>query len=123
MAYDYQKIQQLVGREIRGYTITADRESMELHTDQGSFLGVCEADCCSYTWIEGVEEPALGFPCTILKAEDLDMPEGAESTFRKDPEVLAFYGTKFTTDKGDFVIDYRNDSNGYYGGSLIWGKI
>ena len=30
------------------------------------------------------------------------------------------YGVKITTDKGHIVIDYRNASNGYYGGNLSW---
>jgi hypothetical protein len=38
----------------------------------------------------------------------------------EDPDVLAFYGCKISTDGGEIVIDYRNDSNGYYGGSLSW---
>jgi hypothetical protein len=35
-------------------------------------------------------------------------------------EIIAFYGLKITTDKGDIIIDYRNSSNGYYGGNLSW---
>jgi hypothetical protein len=37
-----------------------------------------------------------------------------------DRDVVAYYGLKVTTDKGEMVVDYRNDSNGYYGGSLTW---
>ena len=27
---------------------------------------------------------------------------------------------KITTDRGHIIVDYRNESNGYYGGSLSW---
>jgi hypothetical protein len=55
-------------------------------------------------------------------AEDLDLTDENHkpSTFHENPEVLAFYGCKISTDKGEIVIDYRNDSNGYYGGNLSW---
>jgi hypothetical protein len=35
-----------------------------------------------------------------------------------DVDVVAYYGLKITTETGIAVLDYRNDSNGYYGGSL-----
>ncbi len=31
-----------------------------------------------------------------------------------------YYGCKITTDKGHIIIDYRNESNGYYGGDIVW---
>ena len=38
----------------------------------------------------------------------------------EDPDEVEFYGLSIKTDKGEIVIDYRNSSNGYYGGSLCW---
>ena len=35
-------------------------------------------------------------------------------------DVLQFYGFKITTTRGVCVIDFRNESNGYYGGELSW---
>ena len=63
--------------------------------------------------------PALGFPAVVTAVEDLDMPEGKPSEFHTDPDSLQFYGCKISTDRGEIVIDYRNDSNGYYGGNLF----
>ena len=37
-----------------------------------------------------------------------------------DCDCVQYYGAKITTNKGDMVIDYRNDSNGYYGGDIVW---
>lgn len=37
-----------------------------------------------------------------------------------DDECIKYYGFKITTSKGHIIIDYRNSSNGYYGGSLEW---
>ncbi len=36
----------------------------------------------------------------------------------KEYDCLQFYGYKITTDKGDATIEFRNSSNGYYGGSI-----
>jgi hypothetical protein len=110
----------LVGKILTGIKIAADREAILFETATGPIEVQVDADCCSYTWVEHIELPALGFPAIVLKVEDLDMPDGKESTFHTDADSLAFYGCKITTDRGEIVIDYRNDSNGYYGGSLSW---
>ena len=100
--------------------IAGDRQALRFVLADGEMVVNVDADCCSYSWVEHVELPALGFPATVVSVEDIDMPEGLASPFRSEPDVLAFYGCKITTDRGEIVIDYRNDSNGYYGGSLSW---
>jgi hypothetical protein len=111
----------LIGKTVTGMKIAEDREALLFQTTEGDMLVRVDADCCSYTWVESVELPALGFPALVTAVEELEMPESATpSTFHKDPDVLAFYGCKISTDRGEIVIDYRNDSNGYYGGSLSW---
>ena len=111
----------LIGRTLLGMQIAADRQALLFQTTEGDIEVLVDADCCSYTWIEGIELPALGFPALVTAVDDLDMPDAEQpSTFHKDPDCLQFYGCKVSTDRGDIVIDYRNDSNGYYGGSLVW---
>lgn len=111
----------LIGKTLLGMKIAEDRQALLFQTTDGDIVVDVDADCCSYTWVEGVELPALGFPALVTAVDDLDMPQDDKpSAFHKDPESLAFYGCKITTDKGEIVIDYRNDSNGYYGGSLTW---
>jgi hypothetical protein len=112
--------QWLVGKTITGIKIADDRQALMFQTPQGDCVVHTDADCCSYTWIEHIELPALGFPAVVSKVEDINMPDGAASHFYSDSDVLAYYGCKITTDKGEIVIDYRNSSNGYYGGSLTW---
>jgi hypothetical protein len=110
----------LVGKTIIGIDIAADRQALRFVTTDGGIVVNADADCCSYTWIEHIELPALGFPSTVVSVEDIDMPDRAASSFHGDTDVLAYYGCKIITDRGEIVIDYRNDSNGYYGGSLVW---
>ena len=107
----------LEDRTITGMSIAKDKQALLFSTDQGDIKVLCDGDCCSYTWVEHIELPALGFPAKVLSVEDLDMPDlGGQP----DCDVVAYYGCKISTDKGDIIIDYRNDSNGYYGGDLSW---
>lgn len=111
----------LIGKTLTGMRIAEDRQALLFQTADGDLVVHVDADCCSYTWVEGVELPALGFPAVVTAVDDLEMPENSQaSTFHTDADSLAFYGCKISTDRGEIVIDYRNDSNGYYGGSLTW---
>jgi hypothetical protein len=77
---------------------------------------VTYGDCCSETWIEHLEMPNNIIGATILDIENIDLPE-KEKTIPAEG-VHKFYRTIIKTDKGDIDIEYRNESNGYYGGSL-----
>ncbi len=108
----------LVGKTIQGVQLTADKRALRFKLDDGTeVVARCDGDCCSSTWVEHISLPALGFPALVTEAEDVPMPDlGTPPEF----ECLAYYGFQVTTDKGHMVIDYRNESNGYYGGSLSW---
>jgi len=107
----------LIGKTITGLKIAKDKAALLFSTTDGDIKVLCDADCCSFTWVEHIEMPALGLPATVIKAEDLEMPDLGDMP---ECDVVAYYGFKITTDKGELVIDYRNDSNGYYGGNLSW---
>jgi hypothetical protein len=107
----------LVGKTIEKIKIATDKKALLFVTDCGEIIARADGDCCSSTWIEHMELPAMGFPAKVTAVEDLDMPDlGSPDEY----EVIAYYGCKITTDKGVIVIDYRNESNGYYGGNLAW---
>jgi hypothetical protein len=108
----------LINKNIVDVKIAADKEAMLFVTDGGERLVArVDADCCSHTWIESVEMPALGLPFTILSCENLDMGREPEEI---DYDYIQYYGAKIITTKGEMVIDYRNSSNGYYGGDIVW---
>lgn len=109
----------LVGKTIISIEIAEDKAALRFVLSAGEIVAQCDAECCSQTWIEHVELPALSFPALVLSVENLDL-----SALRQDNheelECLQFYGVKIITDRGEIIIDYRNSSNGYYGGDLIW---
>lgn len=96
--------------------LAADKEAILFKTNEGDIVVKCDADCCSHTWVESIELPVNGFPAVVAAADDIEMPDLGNG----DAECITYYGFKITTDKGDIIIDYRNESNGYYGGSLSW---
>lgn len=78
-------------------------------------------DCCSHTWIENVdgEEQLIG--AVVAAVEDIPMPD--LGSMSDDDDIIKYYGCKITTDKGYATIEYRNKSNGYYGGGLAWTDV
>lgn len=107
----------LVGKTITGMKIAEDKKALLFITDQGEAVVKVDGDCCSSSWVESIELPALGFPAKVTAVSDLDLP-GVDQ--KDEYDFIAVYGCKITTDKGEIVIDYRNSSNGYYGGNLSW---
>lgn len=109
----------LIGKTLVGLKMTTDKKALQfLLSDGTEALARCDADCCSETWVEHLSLPSLGFPATVLAVSHLEMPDTPDSS---DHEVTARYGCDIHTDRGVLSIEYRNASNGYYGGWLTWG--
>lgn len=117
----------LIGKRIVKVWLASDQKAMRFDVEDGDpVIARADGDCCSSSWIEGIDAPdaLLG---VVSAVENLDMPDlgsvAAQSQDKDsgyDPECISYYGCKITTDKGACVIDYRNESNGYYGGDLVW---
>lgn len=70
----------------------------------------CEGDCCSHTFIEHLN--VLTKPGSTITAIDNSFYEEREDGEEK------YYKMVFKTTGGDIDVEYRNSSNGYYGGNL-----
>src|SRR5690349_17381854 len=110
------KTNPLIGKTITALEIADDKKALRFVLTDGECIVNVEGDCCSSTWVEHVELPALGFPATVTAVRDLTLDRVEHEEF----DVVQFYGCNIATDRGEIVIDYRNSSNGYYGGSLSW---
>lgn len=109
----------LEDRIINEIYVADDKEAIKFVTDKGDVIARMDADayCCSYTWVENIELPAKGFPCKVIETKDLDMAIDEEEV---EGEYIKYYGFEIVTDNGSIVIDYRNSSNGYYGGNIVF---
>ena len=113
----------LVGKVIKEVFIDESREALKFVLDDGSSVHAnTDADCCSSTWIEDVYNPEALTDAVVTSVENLDLPEELCQPTKTGnyEEEMAYYGCAITTDKGTCVVAYRNSSNGYYGGSLVW---
>lgn len=110
----------LVGKKIKAVYLAEDGGAIKFDLKGGeSIVARADGDCCSHTWIEEVDAPERLIGSEVKSVEDIGMPDKRTTTGECD-ECLQFYGCKITTAKGEVMIDYRNESNGYYGGSLVW---
>lgn len=101
-------------------TVSQDKKYLYLHTNKGKHIYYAEGDCCSNSWIEHIDDPKSFIGSKII--ETIEMNNGnAISTEEIDCcDVIKSYQTCIKTNKGDFHIEYRNSSNGFYGGYLVY---
>ena len=118
----------IVGQVIDSVTVSDDRQTLRIDFADGTAaLGEVFGDCCSRTWIEHLTVPSdiKGATVTALKTagwESRELAEG-EGPGEHAPEwtdVVKVYQDSVETTRGAVVIEYRNDSNGYYGGDISW---
>lgn len=106
----------LVGQTILKVAVSPDKYRIMFTLVSGA-VECWEAfgDCCSQSWIEHVEMPNdLEKGARVLAVENVEHAATSISGW----DVITYYGVKITTDRGYIDIDYRNSSNGYYGGWL-----
>lgn len=108
-------IDNLKNKKIKSITMTTDKESFTFEMEDGttSTFGV-EGDCCSQSWIEYMTVPNDMSGATLLDFEE----SSYVADTAPDHNCLKVYQSYFKTDRGDIVLEYRNSSNGYYGGYL-----
>ncbi len=85
------------------------------HCENGDYVFLADGDCCSRTYIDSISGPQKG------KIINVDEPFLPHQTAGEDEPVMKFYSAKLTIEgKGYLDIEYRNESNGYYGGRLSY---
>lgn len=107
------KFEDLVGKKV--LSIFGDKDTLCFKTDAGIFTYGCEGDCCSSSWFEHVSGVAQLVGHTVATEEEISMPDIPKEQQREEDVA---YGYQLITDKGHFLIEMRNSSNGYYGGYI-----
>jgi hypothetical protein len=129
--YGAKAFEWLIGKTVVSVTINEKKTAICFNTlEAGSIRFVTKGDCCSSTWIEHIDNLDALIAHRIVATEEIDMGpskwfktdwntgEETETTNGFSSDCVRFYGQSFTTDLGIFKVEYRNRSNGYYGGSL-----
>lgn len=107
----------LVGKTITAIQIADDKKAILFHTTDGPIIAKCDGDCCSDTYIWSIGKPALGYPALVVETNSNDSLHDDEYV---DYVCTSYYSFTIATNHGEIVIEYRNESNGYYGGRLSW---
>lgn len=123
----YPSFDDMLNRRLASVTLSEDKERITFAFEDGGerAFGV-EGDCCSSSWIEHLEMPPDLAGATLLSVEDgggVDKTDddalNPKGEYGREHECLQVYQTTFRTNRGDVTLEYRNSSNGYYGGYLV----
>jgi hypothetical protein len=112
-------MKELVGTEVYGVFVNEDKTAISFGTSNGYKTYGVEGDCCSFSWIEhlsGLEQLVVAY---VNNVEDISMSD-LETDPNNPDEYIRVYGVKIHTNKGYALLEYRNSSNGYYGGYLTY---
>jgi hypothetical protein len=107
----------LIGKEILDVVKTNEGIAI-LFPDNTAALFDVFGDCCSHSWVEDINKPYDVQGAKITKFEDKQLfsrnIHGGERRY---------YSMDIETTEGTISVEFRNDSNGYYGGSLEYRGI
>lgn len=76
-------------------------------------------DCCSHSWINTLTGLANLLDRPVQK---VTLNKELRDEANDNGNVIKYYGVTLETIKGFVDLEYRNSSNGYYGGSLDFDK-
>jgi hypothetical protein len=107
--------------------LLSDETEFEILFEDGLQKFYTHGDCCSYSWIEHLTIPPGINGATLMAVENILKEETESKTddegfgdfSPKNQCCFRFYETRFKTNMGDIVLEFRNSSNGYYGGELL----
>lgn len=118
----------LIGCRLQGVTVKDDGTILVVSLADGRRNTYeAEGDCCSSSWVEHVTAPPDIDGATVTGVTEGGYIDGRDATpeeydatraKREYVDVLRVYQSSIQTDRGEIIVEYRNDSNGYYGGSL-----
>ncbi len=111
----------MYNRPLREVTLSGDKGAVTFRfADGGERSFDVYGDCCSHSWVEHLQMPTDVNGANILQVIDSDVITQDHDAHDEENggDSIQVYNTIFRTDRGDIVLEYRNSSNGCYGGSL-----
>ena len=118
------KAKAMVGKHLKEVLLSKDKRSLLFKfMDNTEQMALAEGDCCSYSWVEHLTIPCDVEGSIVIDVFDSGEIEPSSPVVEAEYESIAVYHTVVRTTKGYIVIEYRNSSNGYYGGWLEWNPI
>jgi len=115
-------MKELEGKCITSIEVDKERQHyIKFNTSSGSLVYEASGECCSESWFADVIAVDALIGANVYSVEEIDIPDGIEvDDERVRDDVTKAYGYKITGSRGVATIAFRNSSNGYYGGSVMW---
>jgi hypothetical protein len=110
---------ELIGLKINNVFINQEKNVVRLDTDFGEVFLVAVGDCCSKTWFEhisGIKNIKGGQVIEEFNTNYFDEPY--KQVDNDEYDIDKYYSTVIKTTKGNLELEFRNNSNGYYGGRI-----
>lgn len=125
----YDTLEHLIGETVQRILLDKRKSAIRFECLSGKTVNYsCDGDCCSFSWIEHMEGVSALIGAKVIGYESVDidhvLPTGeygggsVKDEHGESHDCLQFYGYKLMTVWGHFLMEMRNSSNGYYGGSL-----
>jgi|GEM_PF-3427127 hypothetical protein len=121
-------MKRLIGLYFYNIYRSADKEYICISAGNSFFIYHAYGDCCSNSYFEGISiignlnkfcnsRVYTEHEAQILNVDFTELREQINDSADHNSDLTRFYGLKISLDNGTIDIDFRNDSNGYYGGS------
>ena len=112
-------MKELIGKCIHNVYMNEDNTILVFTTIWGEhYAYFVSGDCCSESWFESILNTEVLGQEQVIGFEIKDLPNAeADEDADHDGECIQRYGYTLKTKKGYADIEFRNASNGYYGGS------
>ena len=102
---------EIIGKTVLSVFINEKMDILKFNTAQGPFYLATSGDCCSESWVEHINVPYIPFTISDVVEKELGEAVGT----RQDVDLL-YVSSLISERGGSFIIEFRNSSNGYYGG-------
>ena len=113
-------MKELIGRKVLSYKFEDGGEKVVFETDKGKIVYEAFGDCCSSSFfsdITGIDNLLGSEVLEVVERQEWSDEEIKKAEAQGSYDVLSLYGYLIKTARGTCDIEFRNDSNGYYGGS------
>lgn len=111
---------EIIGHTIKNLSLEDGGENLVFTTEKGNIIYTTYSECCSRSFfsdIEGLDNLLGEKVLSVTERQEWTDEETKKAESQGDYDSLSLYGYIIKTQKGTCDIEFRNDSNGYYGGS------
>lgn len=105
-------LDKLIGKKFVKFSVDKGKTTFTAYQEDKELIYEAYGDCCSRSWIEHMDDSPTDCIVTNVIEKPVNMME------IPGYDCLQQYFYEIVTDKGSFTLEMRNESNGYYGGSM-----